>query len=145
MARSSSSTSRTGRRTRSPGILARDGEVYAGFEDLLERTAAFLRPTLLREPPSLGSKNPLDIAGLLREGARAAGLSKRDVHDLVRIFMMSVGDLLDDWFEHDGLKGSIASTGVVGVGRAPGPPGPRTTCCTTPSASSTGCRASGDR
>ena len=102
---------------------ARDGEVYADFEDLLERTAAFLRPMLLREPPSLGSKNPLDIAGLVREGARAAGLSKRDVHDLVRIFMMSVGDLLDDWFEHDGLKGSIASTGVVGVWAGPRTPG----------------------
>jgi phytoene dehydrogenase-like protein len=101
----------------------RDGEVYADFEDLFERTAQFLRPMLLREPPALGSRSPLDIASLLREAARAAGLSKRDVHDLVRIFTMSVGDLLDDWFEHDAVKGSIASSGVVGVWAGPRTPG----------------------
>ena len=69
------------------------------------------------------SRHPADLLSLLREGARAAGLSRRDVHDLVRIFTMSVADLLDDWFEHDGLKGSIASTGVVGVWAGPRTPG----------------------
>jgi phytoene dehydrogenase-like protein len=105
------------------GQSSADAQAYAGFEDLLVRTAAFLQPALLREPPSLGSKAPADLLGLLREGARAAGLSRRDVHDLVRIFTMSVGDLLDDHFELDGLKGSIASTGVVGVWAGPRTPG----------------------
>ena len=36
---------------------------------------------------------------------------------------MSVGDLLDDWFEHDALKGCLASTGVVGVWAGPRTPG----------------------
>ncbi len=101
----------------------RDADRYEAFEDLLERTASFLRPMLLREPPALGSKSPGDIASLIREGARMAGLGKRDVNDLIRIFTMSVGDLLDDWFEHDALKGSIASTGVVGVWAGPRTPG----------------------
>ncbi len=100
-----------------------DADNYEGFEDLLERTASFLRPMLLREPPALGSKSPGDIASLIREGARMAGLSKRDINDLIRIFTMSVGDLLDDWFELDALKGSIASTGVVGVWAGPRTPG----------------------
>ena len=78
---------------------------------------------LLREPPALGSRNPLDIAALLREAGRAAGLSQREMHNLVRIFTMSVGDLLDDWFEHDAVKGSIASSGVVGVWAGPRTPG----------------------
>ena len=101
----------------------RDGKVYEDFEDLFDRTAAFLRPMMLREPPALGSRHPGDLLSLLREGARAAGLGRRDVHDLVRIFTMSVADLLDDWFEHEGLKGSIASTGVVGVWAGPRTPG----------------------
>src|SRR6187551_3215001 len=33
----------------------RDAEVYQDFEDLFDRTAAFLRPMMLREPPALGS------------------------------------------------------------------------------------------
>ncbi|HMT04555.1 MAG TPA: NAD(P)/FAD-dependent oxidoreductase [Solirubrobacterales bacterium] len=102
---------------------SKDADNYEAFEDLLERTASFLRPMLLREPPALGSRTPGDIASLIREGARIAGLGKRDVQDLIRIFTMSVGDLLDDWFEHDALKGSIASTGVVGVWAGPRTPG----------------------
>ena len=39
------------------------------------------------------------------------------------MFTMSVADLLDDYFEHDALKGSIASTGVVGVWAGPNTPG----------------------
>ena len=35
----------------------------------------------------------------------------------------SVGDLLDDWFETDALKGAMASTGVVGVWAGPRTPG----------------------
>jgi phytoene dehydrogenase-like protein len=101
----------------------RDGEAYEDFEDLLDRTASFLRPMMLRPPPALGSRRPADLMSLLREGARAAGLGRRDVHDLVRIFTMSVADLLDDWFEHDGLMGSIASSGVVGVWAGPRTPG----------------------
>ena len=78
----------------------KDAEAYAGFEDLLVKAGDFLRPMLMREPPALGSKRPGDLLSLLREGARASGLGRNDVHDLVRIFTMSVGDLLDDWFEH---------------------------------------------
>jgi phytoene dehydrogenase-like protein len=100
-----------------------DGRNYASFEELLERAASFLRPMMLREPPALGSRHPVDLLSLLREGARAAGLSRRGFHDLIRIFTMSVADLLDDTFEHDGLKGSIASTGVVGVWAGPRTPG----------------------
>lgn len=101
----------------------KDAAKYAEFEELLESAASFVRPMLLREPPALGSKSPGDIAGILREGARIGGMSRRQVNDLIRIFTMSVGDLLDDWFEHDGLKGSIASTGVVGVWAGPRTPG----------------------
>jgi len=100
-----------------------DAEAYGPFEERLIAAADFLAPMLTREPPPLGSKSPGDLFALLREAGRAAGLSRRDVHELVRIFTMSVGDLLDDSFELDGLKGSVASTGVVGVWAGPRTPG----------------------
>ena len=101
----------------------KDADAYPGFEAMLERAADFLRPLLLRPPPALGSKRPGDVAGLLREGARAAGLGRRELHELYRVMTMPVGDLLDDWFETDTLKGAIASTGVVGVWAGPRTPG----------------------
>jgi phytoene dehydrogenase-like protein len=101
----------------------RDAAAYAGFEEQLHRAASFLRPLLLRPPPALGSKRPGDVLGLLREAGRAAGLARRDVLELFRVMTMSVGDLLDDWFETDELKGAIGSTGVVGVWAGPRTPG----------------------
>jgi phytoene dehydrogenase-like protein len=101
----------------------RDAEAYPAFQALLERMADFLRPMLLRPPPAIGSRHPGDLLGLLREAGRAAGLSRRDVHDFYRVMTMSVGDLLDDWFECDAFKGAMASTGVVGVWAGPRTPG----------------------
>jgi phytoene dehydrogenase-like protein len=104
-------------------ISPHDAESFPAFEERLFRVAEFLGPMLLREPPALGSKKPLDLLSLAREAARAAGLSRAEVHELVRMFTMSVADLLDDYFEHPALKGSIASTGVVGVWAGPNTPG----------------------
>jgi phytoene dehydrogenase-like protein len=102
---------------------AKDAAAYAGFEAMLEHAAEFLRPLILRPPPALGSKQPTDLLALVREAGRAVGLKRRELHELYRVMTMSVGDLLDDWFETDALKGAIASTGVVGVWAGPRTPG----------------------
>jgi phytoene dehydrogenase-like protein len=100
-----------------------DAENYPKFEALMDRVARFVKPMMLKAPPALGSKAPGDLAALLREAGRMAGFSQREIHELVRVFTMSVGDLLDDYFELDGLKGSTASSGVVGVWAGPRTPG----------------------
>ena len=50
-------------------------------------------------------------------------MSRRDVTEIFRLMTMSVGDLLDDYFETDELKGAYASSGVVGVWAGPYTPG----------------------
>ncbi len=102
---------------------SKDAEAYGKFEELLFMAADFVRPMMIRQPPAPGSRAPVDIAGILKEAGRIAGMSQRDVQQLVRIFTMSVGDWLDGMFENDYLKGSIASTGVVGVWAGPYSPG----------------------
>jgi len=101
----------------------KDAEADGKVEDLLFMAADFVRPMMIRQPPAPGSRAPVDIAGILKEAGRIAGMSQRDVQQLVRIFTMSVGDWLDAMFENDYLKGSIASTGVVGVWAGPYSPG----------------------
>ncbi len=65
---------------RTSGSIARqsaaDAAAYPEFEALLMRAADFLRPMLLREAPALGSKRPGDLASLLRDAGRAAGLGR---------------------------------------------------------------------
>ena len=104
-------------------VSPRDADRMPAFEAMMERVADVLRPMMLRPPPALGSRHPGDVLELLREAGRAAGLSRRGLQDLYRVMTMSVGDLLDDWFENDALKGAYASTGVVGVWAGPRSPG----------------------
>ena len=96
--------------------------------------AEFLRPLMLRPPPALGSKRPGDLLSLLREAGRAAGLKQREVHELFRVMTMSVGDLLDEWFESDAIKGVVrvhrrggrlGRPAHPGHGVQPAPPRPR--------------------
>jgi phytoene dehydrogenase-like protein len=104
-------------------VSPKDADAMPGFNALLERAAGFLRPIMLRPPPALGSRHPGDVFELLREAGRAAGLGRRDLQELFRIMTGSVGDLLDDHFETDALKGAYASSGVVGVWAGPRTPG----------------------
>jgi phytoene dehydrogenase-like protein len=104
-------------------VSRKDADAMPRFDALLARMAEILRPMMLRPPPALGSRHPVDVLELLREAGRAAGFGQRELHELFRILTMSVGDLLDDWFENDALKGSYASTGVVGVWAGPRTPG----------------------
>ena len=100
-----------------------DAAAMPTFEALLQRAAGFLRPLMLRPPPALGSRRPGDVLELLREAGRAAGVGRRDLQELYRLLTMSVGDLLDEWFVTDAIKGAYASTGVVGVWAGPRTPG----------------------
>jgi phytoene dehydrogenase-like protein len=104
-------------------VSAHDAEAYPPFMEMLERAASFVRPLMLRPPPDVGSRHPGDLAALLSWAARGAGLSRSGVHQMYRLMTMSVGDLLDQWFEDDALKGCLASTGVVGVWAGPRTPG----------------------
>jgi phytoene dehydrogenase-like protein len=104
-------------------VSRKDADALAAFNALFEKAARFLKPLMLRPPPAAGSKRPGDVFELLREAGRAAGLSRRDLSDIFRLMTMSVGDLLDDHFETDELKGAYASSGVVGVWAGPYTPG----------------------
>ena len=97
-------------------VSPRDARAYPEFMALLERAAAFVRPLLLKAPPG-------GLRSVMPWAARGAGLSRRRLHELYRLMTMSVGDLLDEWFENDALKGCLASTGVVGVWAGPYTPG----------------------
>ena len=98
-------------------ISRRDADAWPAFEDLLERVARVVRPLLTMAPP------PADASRALAAVARALGTPRRDLSDAYRLLTMSVADLLDERFESEALKGSFATSGVVGVWAGPRTPG----------------------
>jgi phytoene dehydrogenase-like protein len=101
----------------------RDAEAMTRWDAWLEGLAAVLGPLLTQTPPKLGSRRPSDLRDLLRLAWRYRGLDVRSVADVTRLMTMSVRDLLDDWFESEQVKASLAINGVIGTWAGPDSPG----------------------
>jgi phytoene dehydrogenase-like protein len=101
----------------------RDADAMPRWDAWLEGLAAVLGPLLTQTPPKLGSRRPSDLRELLRLAWRYRGLDVRTVADVTRLMTMSVSDLLDDWFESEQVKASLAINGVIGTWAGPDSPG----------------------
>jgi len=102
---------------------ARDAAAYPRWKEWLRGIADVLAPLLLTAPPKLGSRHPEDVADQLRLLWRLRGLDPRRIGDITRLLTMSIGDLLDDWFESDQVKAALAVDGVIGTWSGPRAPG----------------------
>jgi phytoene dehydrogenase-like protein len=100
----------------------RDAERYGAWQAQLDAGVALLKDLLLETPPTDLSRFP-DIWSALRVGHRFRQLpleTQRVVHEL---FTRSAGDLLDGWFEDEGLKAAFGFDAVVGNYASPYTPG----------------------
>jgi phytoene dehydrogenase-like protein len=101
----------------------RDAERLEAWEAWIQGIADVLGPLLSVTPPELGSARPGDLWEQLRLAWRFRGLGVRGVADVTRLMTMSVGDLLDDWFESDQVKTVLALNGLIGTWAGPYEPG----------------------
>jgi len=100
-----------------------DAEVYPAYEDQLERIARVIEDLLLITPPAFPPRGPLDFLDYLKLAGRMRRLRSKDLVALVKIFTQSAAELLDEWFESDELKVTLATDGVIGANGGPRSPG----------------------
>jgi len=98
-------------RARSP----HDADAVSRFYADLARYAQLIRKTLLRTPPDPTSFKPRDIMELLFLVKEFWKLGEHEIYEYVRFFTMSAKDFLDDYFEDDLLKATLASSGIIGT------------------------------
>jgi phytoene dehydrogenase-like protein len=101
----------------------RDAEAMHRYEAWLKGIGDVLAPLLLRTPPSLASRRPRDLLDQLRLAWNMRGLNVRGAADAVRLFTMSISDVLHEWFESEQVKGAMAVNGVIGTWAGPEAPG----------------------
>ncbi|MBM4407383.1 MAG: NAD(P)/FAD-dependent oxidoreductase, partial [Chloroflexi bacterium] len=92
-----------------------DAEAYEEYGPLMGRIARFVKPLLSLVPPDLGGVDPrglLAIAGLART---FAGLPEAEQSAFVQLMTMSSLDFLEQWFETDPLKATMAASGIIGT------------------------------
>ena len=100
----------------------RDAEVYPAYEDQLERISRVVEGLLLTIPPPFPPR-PVDFVDYLRLIGKLSGLSAKDIVALVKIFTESAAEFLDEWFESEQVKVTLATDGVIGANGGPRSPG----------------------
>lgn len=93
---------------------SRDAERYVGFRSATERASVVLASLLDEIAPAIGRPNAADLWRLLKSARRFRALGRADAFRLLRWVSMSVADMMDEWFETDVLKATLAGPSVSG-------------------------------
>lgn len=102
---------------------AHDADAMARFFADLNRYAQVIRKTLLRTPPDPTSFKPKDIIELIFLAKEFWKLGEKEIYEYIRFFTMSAVEFLDDYFEDDMLKATLASAGIIGTAVGVNSPG----------------------
>jgi phytoene dehydrogenase-like protein len=101
-----------------------DAEAYEEFGKAMQAMCRFVKPILSMVPPDPSTLNPRELMKMLFIGKRFQGMSSEDKYNQVQLMTMSAIDFLDQWFETDVLRASVAHFLVCARPERP------TSCCT---------------
>jgi phytoene dehydrogenase-like protein len=101
----------------------KDAEAYDEYARVMARMAKAIKPLLSMVPPDPSSLHPRDLMGLLKLGKYAASLKEKELYQIAKLMTQSSGDLLDEWFETEALKGTKSASGIIGTFLGPRSPG----------------------
>src|SRR5579871_284999 len=100
-----------------------DAEVFPAYEEHLERLSEVVESLLLTTPPEFPPKGFGDFVEYLKLAGRFRRLRPKELVSLVKIFTQSAADFLDEWFESDEIKVTLATDSVIGANGGPRSPG----------------------
>lgn len=96
----------------------RDADAYPRYEAMLAELCEVIEPTLDAPPLDPLSNRPGDLLAMLKLGRRARKLGNR-LYRLVSMLAGSASSLLDEWFESEELKVTLATDAVIGAMASP--------------------------
>src|ERR1700738_787692 len=92
-----------------------DAEAYDEYGKAMVEMARFVKPILRMTPPGPMPLDPRELRKLLFLGNRFRALPDGDRYNQVQLMTMSAIDFLDQWFETDVLKATMAASGIIGT------------------------------
>ena len=101
---------------------ARDAERLPAYWATIERVADVLRALVLECPPNVGG-GLRDVMRAWRAGRLAKRLDIEARRDLLELFTKSAAEMLERWFESDGIKAAFGFDAVIGNYASPYAPG----------------------
>ncbi len=92
-----------------------DAEAYDEYGKAMVDQARFVKPLLDMTAPDPRSRDPRELITLGSIGRRFQRLSETDRELQLKLLTMSAVDFLDQWFETDVLKATMAASGIIGT------------------------------
>ena len=92
-----------------------DAEAYDEYGKAMVDMGRFVKPILDLTPPDPTSLDPRGLMDLVALGRRFQALSDDDKYNQIQLMTMSAADFLDQWFETDVLKATMAASGIIGT------------------------------
>jgi phytoene dehydrogenase-like protein len=92
-----------------------DAEAYDEYGKAMVEMGRFVKPILGMTPPDPTSLRPSSLRQLLQLARRFGQLSPDAKYNQVQLLTKSAVDLLDQWFETDVLKATMAASGIIGT------------------------------
>ena len=92
-----------------------DAEAYDEYGRAMVKMGQFVKPILNMLPPDPMSLDPRELRRSLSLIQRFRRLSPQDQYNQVQLMTMSAIDFLDQWFETDVLKATMAASGIIGT------------------------------
>ena len=102
---------------------ARDAAYYPQYEVELAHLAEWVESLLMETPPNIVGRKLEDLVSLGRFGMRALKLGDEGLVRMAKVMTQSVRDFLDERFESDEIKTTLATDGVIGTNGGPATPG----------------------
>jgi phytoene dehydrogenase-like protein len=101
----------------------RDAAAYDDYARWMYHMAKAVKYMLGVIPPDPTTLNPKDLGGLAGLGKHFMGLGAEQLYLLGKLMTMSSADFLEEWFESDPLKATMAASGIIGTFLGPRSPG----------------------
>jgi phytoene dehydrogenase-like protein len=91
-----------------------DADAFEQFSYDVARVVEAVRPVLDSIPPDITSNDPEELMRMAELAQHVRSLPPRVIHNGMRLLTGSISDFLDDYFESEILKASIAAAGIIG-------------------------------
>jgi phytoene dehydrogenase-like protein len=103
----------------------RDAEAYPKYEQMLERVAEVIEPTITMIPPNILKSGLGSVPEMLKLGSLGMRFKKMGTRltEAIEILTGPARPILDRWFESEQLKATIATDAIIGAFAAPSMPG----------------------
>ena len=95
-------------------ITLREQDQYKEFKINMKGLSGFFKKTYQSRPPRLGSEDRKDLTGLMSLGWNLRTMGKDSMRNMLKFIAVNIHDVLNEYFEHEHIKGSIALDALLG-------------------------------